>query len=200
MTGRVPPSTKAESAAINRLCLPQLREHLNSANADVLQAFGYQSGGDPYTAYAETWRAGPLRCQGNTLDATPMAEEMNYWGHNLVRYRDRFYAVPIAAARWIWRAMKNDLAGFLNADNLAGLRTMVMDQTLTKETEDTTSKTWNKRLRSGRSASSRLKRPWRSAILVSERLSKRSKNEKEARHMGSGGKRAYRRPVRPSAR
>ena len=133
LTGRVPPSTKAESAAISRLCLPQLKEHLNSANADVLQAFGYRAGGDPYTAYAETWRASPLRCQGNTLGATPVAEEMNYWGHNLVRYRDRFYAIPIDAGPMDLASDEKRLAGFLNADNLAGLRTMVMHQTLTKE-------------------------------------------------------------------
>ena len=63
----------------------QLKEHLNSANTDVLQAFGYRPGGDPYTANAETWAHEPLRCQGNTLGATPVAEEANYWGHNLVQ-------------------------------------------------------------------------------------------------------------------
>ena len=111
----------------------QLKEHLNSANADVLQAFGYRPGGDPYTANAETWRTSPLRCQGNTLGATPVAEEVNYWGHNLVRYRDRFYAVPIAAGPMDLASDEKRLAGFLNSDDLAGLRTMVMHQTLTKE-------------------------------------------------------------------
>ena len=62
-----------------------------------------------------------------------MAEEVNYWGHNLVRYRDRFYAVPIAAGPMDLASDEKRLAGFLNSDDLAGLRTMVMHQTLTKE-------------------------------------------------------------------
>ena len=58
---------------------------------------------------------------------------MNYWGHNLVRYRDRFYAIPIDAGAMDLASDEKRLAGFLNADSLAGLRTMVMHQTLTKE-------------------------------------------------------------------
>ena len=74
-----------------------------------------------------------MRYQGNTLDKTPVAEETNYWGHNLVRYGGRFYAIPIAAGPMDLASEEKRLAGFLNGDNLAGLRTMVINQTLTKE-------------------------------------------------------------------
>lgn len=111
-----------------------IKEHLNSANAaNVLQAFGYEPGVCPYTTFAENWRARPLRCQENKLDATPVAEETNYWGHNLVRYRGRFYAVPLALGPFDLASDEKRLAGFLNADNLAGLRAMVMGQSLTSE-------------------------------------------------------------------
>ena len=118
----------------HRAALPaHIREHLNSTNKDVLQAFGYQSGDDPYTAYAETWRARALRCQENKHDATPVAEEINYWGHNLIRYRGRFYAVPTATGPMDLASDEKRLAEFLNADSLAGLREIVMNETLTRE-------------------------------------------------------------------
>ena len=50
-----------------------------------------------------------------------MAEETNYWGHNLVRYRGRFYAIPIAAGPMDLASDEKRLADFLNGDNLAGL-------------------------------------------------------------------------------
>jgi hypothetical protein len=118
----------------SRTALPaELRERLNSANADVLQAFGYQVGNGPYTASGENWRKRPLRCLENTLDATPVAVETNYWGHNLVRYRGRFYAIPIAAGPFDITTDKERLASFYNADNLSALRNTVMTHLLTDE-------------------------------------------------------------------
>ena len=87
----------------------------------------------PNTAYAETWRARALRCQENKHDATPVAEETNYWGHNLIRYRGRFYAVPTATGPMDLTSDEKRLAEFLNADSLAGLRAIVMNETLTRE-------------------------------------------------------------------
>jgi hypothetical protein len=111
----------------HRTALPApLRERLNSVNADVLQAFGYQSSESPYTAYAENWRKRPLLFVENKLDATPVAVETNYWGHNLVRYRSRFYAVPMALGPFDLASDERRLASLPNADNLSTLRDAVM--------------------------------------------------------------------------
>lgn len=118
----------------HRTLLPaELKECLNSSKADVLQAFGYQSADGPYTAYAEDWRTRPLRYAANKLDATPVGVETNYCGHNLVRYRSRFYAVPIALGPLDLASDGKRLAEFLSADNLPALRDMVISQSLTGE-------------------------------------------------------------------
>jgi hypothetical protein len=111
----------------------ELIEHLNSNNGQVLDAFGYQGGNKTYTVFAETWRTQPLRYQENKLDATPIVEETNYWGHNLVRYRSRFYAIPISIGPFDLARDEKRLAGFLSADNLPAVRTAVTDRALTSE-------------------------------------------------------------------
>jgi len=118
----------------HRTLMPaELKECLSSSNADVLQAFGYQSADNPYTAYAENWRTRPIRYAANNLNATPVAVEMNYWGHNLVRYRSRFYAVPIALGPFDLASDEQRSAGLLNADNLSALRDAVISRSLTGE-------------------------------------------------------------------
>jgi hypothetical protein len=128
------PTFKEGRIGSHRTALPpELRERLNSGNADVVQAFGYRSDDSPYTADAEKWRKRPLVCAENGLDATPVAVEMNHWGHNLVRYRGRFYAIPISAGEFDITKDEQRLAGFLSADNVPALRDSVMTHLLTDE-------------------------------------------------------------------
>jgi hypothetical protein len=118
----------------HRTALPAaLRERLDSVNADVLQAYGYQSFDSPYTAYAENWRKRPLLFTENKLDATPVGVETNYWGHNLVRYRSRFYAVPMALGPFDLASEEKRLESLPNADNLSALRDIVIKRLLTDE-------------------------------------------------------------------
>jgi hypothetical protein len=131
---RASPTFNEGRIGSHRTALPApLRERLNSVNADVLQAYGYQSSDSPYTASAETWRKRPLLFAENKLDATPVAVETNYWGHNLVRYRGRFYAVPIALGPFDLTSNERRLADLPNADNLSVLRDIVISQAVTGE-------------------------------------------------------------------
>jgi hypothetical protein len=131
---RASPTFNEGRIGSHRTALPApLRERLNSVNADVLRAYGYQSSDSPYTASAETWRKRPLLFAENKLDATPVAVETNYWGHNLVRYRGRFYAVPIALGPFDLTSNERRLADLPNADNLSVLRDIVISQAVTGE-------------------------------------------------------------------
>ena len=118
----------------HRTALPaELRDRLNSNHADVLQAFGYQSADSPYTTYAKNWQTRLLRCAVNKLDATPVAVDIGFRGHNLVRYRGRFYAVPLSSGPLDFTSDEKRLASFLNADNLSALRDTLISQSLTGE-------------------------------------------------------------------
>lgn len=110
-----------------------VQEELAAAGEGVLQAFGYGSGDNPYSKYAESWRQRPLQYQENELDATPIAQEINFYGHNLVRYRGRFYAVPQSVGPLDLAKEQERLTEFLSADNLASLHHMVLAQSLTSD-------------------------------------------------------------------
>jgi uncharacterized coiled-coil protein SlyX len=110
-----------------------LQEELAAGSGRVPRAFGYGLGDDPYSAYAEVWRRRPLHCRDSGLDATPVAQETNFWGHNLVRYFGRFYAVPLSLGPLDLAQAQDQLAGFPSADDLASLRHMVMARLLTGE-------------------------------------------------------------------
>jgi len=111
----------------HRTSLPAaLKERLDSTGADVLRAFGYSPGDDAYTAHSDEWRLRPLRYQERRFEATPILEAADYLGHNLVRYLDRFYAVPIALGRLDLAKDAQRLSEFVSADSLTGLQAALL--------------------------------------------------------------------------
>jgi predicted nucleic acid-binding Zn-ribbon protein len=100
---------------------PELKAHLDAADVDVLGAFGYAPGTVPYTARAEDWYRRPLRCPPTSFDDTPILEEMNFLDHNLVRFRRRFYAIPIETGS-LDLSLAEALDGFAQAETLTALR------------------------------------------------------------------------------
>ena len=59
---------------------------------------------------------GEIRLPADTDAAAPILEEANYWGHNLVRYRDQIYAVPVGLGQINFESDKQKLVGLLRAD------------------------------------------------------------------------------------
>jgi hypothetical protein len=100
---------------------PALKAQLDSADVDVLSAFGYVPGTSLATASAEDWRSRPLRCPQINFDDTPILEEVNFLAHNLIRFRRNFYAVPIAAGT-VDLARAQSLDGYARAETLTALR------------------------------------------------------------------------------
>ncbi len=76
---------------------------------------------------------GEIRLLADTNAAAPILEEANYWGHNLVRYLDKIYAVPVGLGQINFESDAQKLVGLLKAENLASLRAMVTSQFLSNE-------------------------------------------------------------------
>ena len=76
---------------------------------------------------------GEIRLLADTDATAPILEEADYWGHNLVRYRDQIYAVPFSLGQVNFQTDGQAVAGLLRADSLAALRTTVLSQLLKKE-------------------------------------------------------------------
>ncbi len=91
--------------------------------ARPLAAFGYRADGTLRSADAETWRRRPVRVSGAAFDDVPILIEPNFLGHNLVRYRRWFYAVPGERGNEDLRRMPAEaLAELPNAQHLDALR------------------------------------------------------------------------------
>jgi hypothetical protein len=76
---------------------------------------------------------GEIRLAPNKNAFSPFLEEANFAGHNLVRYKGRFYAVPIVTGPLDLASAEERLAEFSSAENLAALREMITRQAVTSE-------------------------------------------------------------------
>ena len=65
----------------------------------------------------------------------PIAEEMNYFAYNLVRYNGRFYAVPLAIGPFDLAGDEKRLSEILSADSLVDLKEKLLENRLTGEFE-----------------------------------------------------------------
>ena len=65
----------------------------------------------------------------------PIAEEMNYFAYNLVRYNGRFYAVPLAIGPFDHAGDEKRLSEILSADSLVDLKEKLFENRLTGEFE-----------------------------------------------------------------
>jgi len=103
----------------------ELLQRLDSNDADVLRAFGYVSGEDPYTQLSETWRKQRLKCREDAFFRTPILLESDYLGHNFVQYAGRLYAIPQELGPVDLSRDKPLLETLPQANSLAGLRAAV---------------------------------------------------------------------------
>ncbi|MBI5753330.1 MAG: hypothetical protein HZA59_14485 [Hydrogenophilales bacterium] len=93
------------------------RAKLDALPKDYLEAFGYDdhSAADPlrYSRHAAAYRRRPLQLAPVRFDETPIAVEYNFLGHNIVRYRGKFFGVPPSTPHVDWSTLDIEHPGAL---------------------------------------------------------------------------------------
>jgi hypothetical protein len=134
---RASPTFQDGRIGSHRRALPAgLLQQLDSTDADVLRAFGYRSGDQPYSEQAGDWRKRPLRCRGRDFFDTPILVESDYLGHNLIRYSGRLYAIPLALGPVDLARDSQKLLQCPQAGSLVYLRATVLARFLRDQQQD----------------------------------------------------------------
>lgn len=104
-----------------------LIEELYGRCGDVITEMGYATHGDPQIPIlAEQRVKRPLRYSSADFDSMPLSVENDFMGCNLVRYAQRFYAIPISAGPLNVESLSDDqLGGLPSADTLTELKTIL---------------------------------------------------------------------------
>lgn len=93
-----PTFTEGRIGGWARHCTQELQERLKHLPPDYLEAFGFASAAlgvaPPISTRAAEFRRRPLELPKIDFSDTQIAVESEFLEHNIVRYRDRFFAVP----------------------------------------------------------------------------------------------------------
>jgi len=107
---------------------PELIETLMEQCGDIVASFGYPTNTDamiplPAAGYATR----PLRYSVETFDEMPINVEADFLGCNLVRYAQRFYAVPLSAGSVALERLMPEVRQRLpSAANLSELKSILL--------------------------------------------------------------------------
>lgn len=122
----------------------QVRDRIGPLENELITAFGYAlpdwSGADasPLPVRAVEYRARPLCLLPDLHQSTPILEEVDYLGHNLVRYHTRYYAVPTDSGPMDLTTMTGErLSAILSEDTVGKLKALVIKSLVQRVRNDT---------------------------------------------------------------
>lgn len=90
---------------------------------DFMEAFGYDAS-SVLPRHIEAFRRRPLRLMSAAQLTVPYLVETDFLAHNIVSYRQRYYAVPLSAgALDLAQLSPEDISALLNGESLSWVRT-----------------------------------------------------------------------------
>lgn len=113
------------------LLTDRARAQLDTLPKDYLEAFGYDDHSAPnptrYSHRIDEYRRRAIKLAPVRFDDTPIVVEYNYLGHNIVRFRGKFYGVPFEAGAIDWPTLDADTMGVLcEGDSLIDIKRAIL--------------------------------------------------------------------------
>lgn len=105
------------------------RVKLDTLPKDYLEAYGYDGHSAPshsrFSRRTEEFRKRPLKLEPVRFDETPIVMEYNYLGHNIVRYREKFFGVPLGMTIDDWASLDESTTGLVVGVSTQAVRNAV---------------------------------------------------------------------------
>ena len=109
---------------------------LTSMPQDYLEAFGYDAHQSGLSWRTEEFRHRPLRLSRFDPRGTPFIAETEYFGHNIVAFRGRYYAIANALGPLsLDELSENELARFPSSESISAVRSQVARRAILGGTE-----------------------------------------------------------------
>jgi hypothetical protein len=100
---------------------------------DFMEMFGYNAS-SVLPRHVETFRHRPLKVMSATHFSVPYLVDTGFLGHNIVSYRQHYYATPFSAGEVNFSQLSaEELSKLVNADNLSSVRARIVVQEVERQ-------------------------------------------------------------------